>query len=74
MKFSRDATENAYAGREVIAGKDAHVLAAELLAMSQAEFSVAFRKSPMKRAKLAGLRRHARAVVGYIRVRGDSRT
>jgi len=28
--------------------------------MSEQEFSVAFRKSPMKRAKLAGLQRNAR--------------
>ncbi|MEO7216784.1 MAG: hypothetical protein ABI026_01185 [Gemmatimonadaceae bacterium] len=48
----------------MIAGKDAHVPAAELLAMSQAEFSVAFRKSPMKRAKLRGLQRDARVVLG----------
>ena len=33
-------------------GKDAHQLARELLAMSQEEFSRAFRKSPMRRAKL----------------------
>jgi hypothetical protein len=31
--------------------------------MEQAEFSSAFRKSPMKRAKLAGLKRNARVVV-----------
>jgi epoxyqueuosine reductase len=63
VKFSRDATESAFAAREVIAGKDAQMLAQDLLAMSQAEFSAAFRKSPMKRAKLAGLQRNARAVL-----------
>jgi len=47
----------------VIAGKDALTLATDLLAMSQEEFSSAFRKSPMKRAKLAGLQRNARVVV-----------
>jgi epoxyqueuosine reductase QueG len=63
VKFSRDATESAYAAREVIAGKDARTLATELLAMSQEEFSAAFRKSPVKRAKVAGLQRNARVVL-----------
>jgi epoxyqueuosine reductase len=63
VKFSRDATESAYAAREVIAGKDARTLATELLAMSQEEISAAFRKSPMKRAKLRGLHRNARVVL-----------
>ncbi|HEV2643918.1 MAG TPA: hypothetical protein VGT98_14475 [Candidatus Elarobacter sp.] len=63
MKFSRDATEPAFAAREVVAGNDARTLAEDLLAMGQAEFSAAFRKSPMKRAKLAGLQRNARVVL-----------
>ena len=45
VKFSRDATESAYAARDLVASKDARTLATELLAMSQEEFSVAFRKS-----------------------------
>jgi hypothetical protein len=32
--------------------------------MGQADFSAAFRKSPMKRAKLAGLQRNAKTVLG----------
>ncbi len=63
VKFSRDVTEPTFEAREVIAGKDARTLAMEILAMSQGEFSVAFRKSPMKRAKLAGLQRNAAAVL-----------
>ena len=63
VKFSKDATEVAFAAREVIAGKDARTLATELLAMSQDEFSAAFRKSPMKRAKLRGLKRNAAVVL-----------
>jgi epoxyqueuosine reductase len=66
VKFSRDATEPAYAAREVIAGKDARAFATEVLAMSQEEFSAAFRKSPMKRAKIAGLQRNAQAVLANI--------
>lgn len=64
VKFSRDATEPAFVAREVVAGKDARTLATEILAMGQEEFSAAFRKSPMKRAKLAGLKRNACVVLG----------
>ncbi|MEO7104316.1 MAG: hypothetical protein ABI119_13355 [Gemmatimonadaceae bacterium] len=63
MKFSRDATEPAFAAREIIAGKDSFALANDVLAMTQEEFSAAFRKSPVKRAKLAGLQRDATVVV-----------
>lgn len=66
MKFSRDATEPAFAAREVIAGKDARTLATEVLAISQDDFSAAFRKSPMKRAKLAGLQRNAVIVLADV--------
>ena len=65
VKFSRDATESAFAAREVISGKDARTLATELLAMEQEEFSAAFRRSPVKRAKLAGLKRNARVVLQH---------
>jgi epoxyqueuosine reductase len=67
VKFSRDATEPAFDVREVIADKDARTLAEDLLAMSQEEFSAAFRKSPMKRAKLAGLHRNARVMLANSR-------
>ena len=63
MKFSQDATEVAFVAREFIAEKGARTLATEILAMTQDEFSTAFRKSPMKRAKLAGLQRNARTVL-----------
>ena len=53
-----------FAPREVLAGKDARQLARELLAMSQEEFSAAFKGSPMKRAKLRGLKRNAAVVLG----------
>ena len=53
-----------FAPREVIAGKDARALAREILAMSQEEFTAACRRSPMKRAKLRGLKRNAAVVLG----------
>ena len=59
IRFSREiADDSPFKPRQVLA-KDAHVLANELLSMSQEEFSTAFRKSPMKRARLQGLKRNA---------------
>jgi epoxyqueuosine reductase len=52
--------------RAAIAGKDARTLARELLSMSQEEFSAAFKNSPMKRAKLRGLKRNAGVVLGNV--------
>jgi epoxyqueuosine reductase QueG len=56
--------DSSFAPREVVRGKDARTLATELLAMSQEEFSAAFKGSPMKRAKLRGLQRNAAVVLG----------
>jgi epoxyqueuosine reductase QueG len=67
VKFAQELKEPAFAPREVLAGKDARTLARELLAMTQAEFSVAFKNSPMKRAKLQGLKRNATVVLGNLR-------
>jgi epoxyqueuosine reductase len=55
----------------VLRGKDARTLARELLAMSQEEFSRAFSKSPMKRAKLRGLKRNAAVVLGNAGIADD---
>lgn len=65
-KFSRELSEPAFAPRAALAGKDAASLARELLAMSPAEFSDAFKGSPMKRAKLRGLKRNSSVVLGNI--------
>ncbi len=64
MKFAPELKEDAFRPREMVAGKDARTLASDILAMSQEEFSAAFRKSPMKRAKLSGLKRNAAVVLG----------
>ena len=63
IKFAQELKEPAFAPREFIADKDATTLAHDLLAMEQEEFSAAFRKSPMKRAKITGLQRNARTVI-----------
>jgi epoxyqueuosine reductase len=55
--------DSPFAPRPAIAGKDARTLAGEILAMTQEEFSAAFKGSPMKRAKLAGLKRNAAVVL-----------
>jgi epoxyqueuosine reductase len=65
IKFSRALAEDSpYAPREALGGRDARTLARELLGMTQAEFSAAFKGSPMKRAKLRGLKRNAAVVLG----------
>ena len=58
--------ESPYHPRPAVAGKDARALAREVLAMSTEEFSELFRGSPMKRAKLRGLKRNAAVVLGNI--------
>ena len=64
-KFSRALPAGSpFAAREAIAGKDARTLAREIMEMTQEEFSEKFRRSPVKRAKLAGLKRNAAVVLG----------
>ena len=66
IKFAQALKEPAFAPREALAGKDARTLARELLAMTQVEFSAAFKHSPMKRAKLGGLKRNSAVVLGNV--------
>ena len=66
-KFARDLSDGSpFTARAALAGRDARSLARELLGMSQDEFSAAFRGSPMKRAKLRGLKRDAAVVLGNV--------
>jgi epoxyqueuosine reductase len=67
VKFAQALKEPAFAPREVLAGKHARQLARDLLTMTPEEFSVAFKGSPMKRAKLRGLKRNAAVVLGHVR-------
>ena len=66
VKFSEQLTQRAFDARPVLAGKDVRTLARKLLQMSQAEFSTAFKNSPMKRAKLRGLQRNAVVALGNV--------
>jgi len=65
-RFARELQTPEFAPREVLAGKDARTLARDLLGMTQPEFSAAFKGSPMKRAKLRGLKRNAAVVLGNV--------
>jgi epoxyqueuosine reductase QueG len=68
VKFSQElADDSLFRAREFLAGKDAVTLATDMLALDQAQFSAAFRNSPMKRAKLAGLQRNAVVVCANTR-------
>jgi epoxyqueuosine reductase len=65
VKFARElAPGSPFAPRAPIGTKDARTLARELLAMSPEDYAVAFRNSAVKRAKLTGLQRNARVVLG----------
>ena len=71
VRFSEELKEPAFAPRAALGTadgdvKDARTLARELLAMSQAEFSAAFKGSPMKRTKRRGLARNAAVALGNV--------
>ena len=70
-KFVRELSEPAFAPRPVLSGKDASAVARTLLAMSQPEFSEAFRRSPVKRAKLRGPKRNSAVVLGDLGTTDD---
>jgi epoxyqueuosine reductase QueG len=53
----------AFAPRPVLASNDARTIAHLLFSMPQEKFSTAFKGSPMKRAKLSGLKRNAAVVL-----------
>ena len=55
----------------MLAGKDARQLARDILAMSDGDFRTAFARSPMKRAKLRGLKRNAAVALGNVGTADD---
>jgi len=61
-KFSVPVRESAFRPRAAITEKDPPTLARDILAMTEEDFRVAFKGSPMKRAKLRGLKRNAAVV------------
>ncbi|MEP6831907.1 MAG: tRNA epoxyqueuosine(34) reductase QueG [Gemmatimonas sp.] len=73
-KFSLPLTELRFAPRAVLDGMDARSLAIRLLEMSVADYTSAFKGSPMKRAKFSGLKRNAAVVLGNIGSSTDAAT
>ena len=71
QSFARELQTPEFAPREFLAGKDARQLARDLSGMTQEEFSAAFKGSPMKRAKLRGLKRKAAVVLGNVGTADD---
>jgi epoxyqueuosine reductase QueG len=68
VKFSQELAEDSpFGARDFIAGKDAVTLATDILSLDQDAFSTAFRKSPMKRAKLAWIQQNAAMVLANAR-------
>ena len=64
LKFSQElAAGSPFAARDFIARRDPVTLARDILALDDEAFRAAFRKSPMKRAKLRGLQRTAAVVL-----------
>jgi epoxyqueuosine reductase len=72
VKFGRSLpAPSPFSAREALGAKDGRTLARELLGMRQEEFSAAFKGSPMKRAKLRGLKRNAAVVLGNVGTADD---
>ena len=71
LRFAHALPEGSpYVARAAVRDKDARSLAREILPMEEDGFRAAFKGSPMKRAKLRGLKRNAAAVLGNV---GDER-
>ena len=67
VRFARALPDNSpYEPRARLRGEDARAVSRWLLGITDAEFAAAFRGSPMKRAKLRGLKRNAAVVLGNV--------
>jgi epoxyqueuosine reductase len=67
MKFSRPLPDDSpYRARPALGGKDTRTLAREILALDDDRFRAAYKGSPMKRAKLRGLKRNAAVTLGNV--------
>jgi len=72
VKFAQALPDDSpYAPRAALGSKDVRTLARDLLGMTQQTFSAAFKGSPMKRAKLRGLKRNAAVVLGNVGTTDD---
>jgi epoxyqueuosine reductase len=66
VRFAQELHVPEFRPRVPLVSNDARVIAREVLAMSQEEFTATFKGSPMKRAKLRGLKRNAAIVLGNV--------
>ena len=68
IRFSRELAEDSpFRARSAVSGeRSPRELARWILGLSQEEFSAEFRKSPIKRAKLRGLKRNAAVALGNV--------
>jgi epoxyqueuosine reductase len=64
QRFSRDATLTEFDPRPALASNDSRTIAREILGMDVDRFRAEFKGSPMKRAKLTGLKRNAAVALG----------
>ena len=72
VKFARELPAGSpFAPREFLVGKDAAMLSRDILALTEEEFSAAFKGSPMKRAKRRGLARNAAVALGNLGTMAD---
>jgi len=73
LRFARGLPDGSpFAPREALHHKDARTLALDILAMDDERFRAAFKGSPMKRAKLRGLKRNAAVVLGNVGTEDDA--
>jgi epoxyqueuosine reductase len=66
VKFARELRELAFQPRPALRGKNVSSLAQDLVEITDEEFRLAFKKSPMKRAKRRGLARNAAIALNNI--------
>ena len=71
VRFARELPRAGVRAARGARGQGRAQLARDLLAMTQEEFSRAFKGSPMKRAKLRGLKRNAAVVLGNVGTADD---
>jgi epoxyqueuosine reductase len=63
VKFARELKEPAFKARDILRGRDAVDLGRELASIGEDDFRMAFKNSPMKRAKRSGLARNSAVVL-----------
>ena len=73
-RFARDLREDSFKPRQSLASKDARTLAIDILRLDDESFRSSFRGSPMKRAKLRGLKRNAAVALGNMGSTADVST